>query len=191
MSDTKAVEISTRIYAAIERASGQNSPYSRQAEKIRETSAGEHWRVENLVGVVQSLYADIKAGYLQTLQELVHGELFGDFLDMAQHLCQSGYKDAAAVIAGSSLEAHLRQLAKRFGVPTEYTTSRGVEPKKADTLNSDLVKVGAYSALDQKNVTAWLALRNNAAHGKYADYTKEQVDLLIDNVRNFLTRHPA
>jgi len=26
--------------------------------------------------------------------------MFGDFLEMAQHLCESGYKDAAAVIAG-------------------------------------------------------------------------------------------
>jgi hypothetical protein len=191
MSDTKAVEISTRIYAAIERASGQNSPYSRQAEKIRETSAGEHWRVENLVGVVQSLSADMKAGYLQSLEELVHGELFGDFLDMSQHLVQSGYKDAAAVIAGSSLEAHLRQLAKRLRVPTEQSTGRGLEPKKAETLNADLVKAGAYTILDQKNVTAWLDLRNKAAHGKYSEYTKEQVDLLIDSIRNFLTRHPA
>jgi hypothetical protein len=54
-----------------------------------------------------------------------------------------------------------------------------------------LVKAGAYSILDQKSVTAWLDLRNKAAHGRYAEYQKEQVALLIDSVRNFMVRHPA
>jgi hypothetical protein len=191
LNEMQAVAISTRAYAAIERISGKNSPYARQAEKIRGEQINEHDKAARLFGVLDSLSADVKAGYLQSLEELVHGELFGDFLDMAQHLAQAGYKDAAAVIAGSSLEAHLRQIAKRFGVPTDHVTSRGTEPKKADQLNADLVKAGAYSILDQKNVTAWVDLRNKAAHGKYSEYTKEQVDLLIDSVRDFVTRHPA
>jgi hypothetical protein len=192
MSETKAVELATRAYAAIERVTGKNSIYSRRAEEIRTKNAYEQLKVMRLVGVLQSLSADLTAGYLRSLEELVHGELFGDFLDMAQHLVQSGYKDAGAVVAGSSLEAHLRQLAKRFGVPTENTTVRGsIEPKKADLLNSDLVKAGAYSGLDQKNVTAWLDLRNKAAHGRYAEYQREQVEIMIDAVRNFMTRFPA
>jgi hypothetical protein len=188
----KVSELITRACAAIERASGPKSQYSLQAEKIR-TSPREFERnkPEQLAGVARSLSLDMKAGYLKSLEELIHGELFGDFLEMAQHLVESGYKDAAAVIAGSSLEAHLRQLAKRSGVPTEHTTARGIEPKKADLLNAELVKAGAYSALDQKNVTAWLGLRNKAAHGEYNGYQKDQVLLLIDNVRDFLTRHPA
>ena len=104
---------------------------------------------------------------------------------MARHLLDSGYKDAAAVIAGSSLEAHLRQLAKRWDVEV------GVEPRKADAINADLAKADAYSKLDQKNVTAWLDLRNKAAHGQYAEYQKEQVALMIDGIRDFLTRCPA
>jgi hypothetical protein len=192
MSETKAVELATRAYAAIERVTGKNSIYSRRAEEIRTKNAYEQLKVMRLVGVLQSLSADLTAGYLRSLEELVHGELFGDFLDMAQHLVQSGYKDAGAVVAGSSLEAHLRQLAKRFGVPTENTTVRGsIEPKKADLLNSDLVKAGAYSGLDQKNVTAWLDLRNKAAPGRYAEYQREQVEIMIDAVRNFMTRFPA
>ncbi len=53
------------------------------------------------------------------------------------------------------------------------------------------MKASAYSGLDQKNVTAWLGLRNKAAHGQYADYQKDQVALMIDAVRNFMSRHPA
>ena len=42
-----------------------------------------------------------------------------------------------------------------------------------------------------KNITAWLDLRNSAAHGDYAAYTKEQVKLLIASVQNFIIRYPA
>ena len=59
------------------------------------------------------------------------------------------------MIAGSTLEAHLRQLCKRAGVGT----SEQGRAKKAATLNDELARAGAYSKLDQKNVTAWLGLR--------------------------------
>ena len=38
--------------------------------------------------------------------------IFGDHIEMAAHLLAEGYKDAAAVIAGGVLEAHLRLLAQ-------------------------------------------------------------------------------
>lgn len=191
MSEPKAVELATRSYAAIERASGRTSTYSRRAEEIRQSNAYEQLKVLRVTGVLSSLSADLKAGHLQSLEELIHGELFADFLEMAGHLLDAGYKDPAAVVAGSALEAHLRQIAKGLGVSTSQTTSKGIEPKKADTLNADLVKAGAYTLLDQKSVTAWLDLRNKAAHGHYDQYQKEQVALLIDAVRNFIVRHPA
>jgi hypothetical protein len=34
-------------------------------------------------------------------------------------------------------------------------------------------------------------LRNKAAHGHYTEYTKPQVELLLQAVRDFLRRHPA
>jgi hypothetical protein len=55
-------------------------------------------------------------------------------------------------------------------------------------MNADLTAVGAYTKLDQKNVTAWLDLRNKAAHGKYAEYQAAQVALMIAGIRDFITR---
>jgi hypothetical protein len=63
--------------------------------------------------------------------------------------------------------------------------------KRADLLNSELAAANAYGKGDLKNITAWLHLRNSAAHGKYADYTKDQVALLAQAVRDFITRIPA
>ena len=79
------------------------------------------------------------------------------------------------------------QLGAKAGLEVEQN---GV-PKKADLLNSELTKQQVYSKLDQKNVTAWLGLRNDAAHGNYDAYGKEQVGLLIAGVRDFISRVPA
>lgn len=64
-------------------------------------------------------------------------------------------------------------------------------PKKADALNSELVKAGAYGALDQKIVTGWLGLRNNAAHGQYDAYCADQVKIMIVGIQEFMARRPA
>ena len=189
--ETHAIEIYTRANAAIERITPVGSAYRRQAQEIGTQRYPASGKLTDLLGVLQALSKDVKAGYLQSFEELIHGELFGDFLDMAQHLVESTYKDAAAVIAGSSLEGHLRQLAMKSSVDTVRTTVSGEVPKTADLLNSDLAKAGAYSVMDQKNVTAWLDLRNKAAHGKYAEYENGQVKIMIDGIRNFITRVPA
>ena len=179
--------------AAIERVSGLGSPYLRQAESIlvdiRSGWIGD--KVIAVVGVVESLLADVQAGYLDSLAELLHAEVFGDLLEMAQHLLDEGYKDPAAVIVGGALEAHLRRLAERNSVEVEFVSDRGARTKKMDQINSELAAASAYSKLDQKNVTAWLDLRNRAAHGRFDEYSREQVALFLSGVRDFITRHPA
>lgn len=188
ISSSKRTEMVTKAFGVIARTVGRNSVYWEQATKTQEEQSLYQDKVGDVVGVLRSLRHDLEAGYLKSFEELVHGELFSDFLEMASHLLEGGYKDAAAVIAGSALESHLRQLAKRLSVPVSGANAR---PKKADHLNADLTKASAYTVLDQKNVTAWLDLRNNAAHGNYNEYQKEQVALMIDAIQNFMTRHPA
>lgn len=39
--------------------------------------------------------------------------------------------------------------------------------------------------------TAWLHLRNLAAHGNYGDHTDTDVKQLIDGVRSFASKYPA
>ena len=110
---------------------------------------------------------------------------------MATHLLSEGYKDAAAVIAGSTLEEHLRQLAGKHSVTTEHAQKGRTVPKKADRLNADLAKAAAYKKLDHKNITSWLNLRNDAAHGQYEEYSQVQVELMVQGIRDFLARVPV
>jgi len=73
----------------------------------------------------------------------------------------------------------------------KIATPSGTGPKKSDTVNADLYRQKVYTLLDQKSVTAWLDLRNNAAHGNYGAYSTEQVILMLQGVRNFIVRVPA
>ena len=139
-------------------------------------------------GILYVAREELAGGWLTTTKGLISAEIFSDFLEMAQHLLDEGYKDPAAVMAGSVLEEHLRQLCQKHSIPTETTKQGRSHPKKADALNSDLARKQVYNRLDQKNVTAWLDLRNKAAHGKYQEYTEEQVSLMLQSLSDFMVR---
>ncbi len=141
--------------------------------------------------VIDTLVYEIEESRFD-FQSLERSEIFSDFLEMAEHLLEEGYKDPAAVIVGSTLEEHLKKLSQKYGISVTSDDSRGkIRPKKADALNSELASASAYSKLDQKGVTAWLGLRNEAAHGNYDAYTKVQVESMLQSTRDFISRNPV
>ncbi|QCW80676.1 hypothetical protein EQG64_22600 [Streptomyces sp. S6] len=83
---------------------------------------------------------------------------------------------------------HVRALCVKHGVDTLLPTGA---PKKADSMNADLKKGGLYGTLQQKQLTAWMDLRNKAAHGEWKEYDIQQVRLLIDGARAFMLKYPA
>jgi hypothetical protein len=181
--------IVAQAVAAVERFAAPGSHYARRARDIGQERSPQATAALHALGLLQAFREDVAEGRLRSLVELVHAETFSDFLDMAQHLVDQGYKDAAAVVAGSTLEAHIRALCHQVGIQTDDASGK---PKKADGLNVELEKAGVYgSKLDLKNVVAWLDLRNKAAHGEYETYESAQVSLLVASVRDFMTRLPA
>jgi len=138
---------------------------------------------------LKSIKTEVDGGWLVTLKGIVSAEIFSDFLEMAQHLLDQNYKDAAAVMIGTVLEEHLRQLCDKHGIGTTARKSGKSVHKKADLINAELATAGAFNKLDQKNVTAWLDLRNKAAHGNYSEYTQEQVEFVLKSVTEFMTRN--
>ena len=188
LSKSLTSEVNTRLMAGVRRYAPKGSAHRDGAEALlKQYGVTNGYIVEPLLGILRALRADYAAGYLATVEELIHADLFSDFLEMAEHLLNQGYKDPSAVLIGSVLEEHLRKLCLKNGLPV----SVGSGHKKAETLNADLTGASVYSKLDQKSITAWLDLRNKAAHGKYTEYTKDQVQLMLDGVRNFMVRNAA
>jgi hypothetical protein len=170
-------EVDAIVGATIERLAPPGSVY-------RANSAGVLIRK---IGSLKALRRDYDEGYLSTVQSLIRSDLFADFLEMADHLVEQGYKDPAAVLVGGVLEEHLRALCSARSI----AASLSGRPKKADAMNAELAAAGAYNKLDQKSVTAWLDLRNKAAHAQYGEYTLEQVTTMLSGVREFAARIAA
>lgn len=144
--------------------------------------------IKSGISVLLSIKEEIEQGWLISIKQLITAEVFSDFLDMSNYFLDEGYKDPAAIMIGSVLEEHLRQLCANHSVDVTVLKGTDIVPKKADLLNADLVKAGAYGILEQKSVTAWLDLRNKAAHGKYSEYTIEQVKIMYLGVLDFVSR---
>lgn len=156
-------------------------------EKVARSNPSETTRGR---GILKAAKQEIDGGWVFTVKGIVSAEIFTDFLEMASHLLQEGYKDPAAVMIGSVLEEHLRQLCTKNGVDTtvpDAKTGRDV-PKKADRLNNDLTAAGVYNKLYQKTILGWLDLRNQAAHGHYTEYDIKQVQLMEDGVTDFMAK---
>jgi hypothetical protein len=196
ISHQEALELSTLMRHTVERfrppgVVAYGDSVLDRLPKAFDRSSDHLW---GLAGILSALRDDYDANRLQSFHELVHANLFADFLEQATHLHDQGYKDAAAVTAGAVLEEHLRKLCARHAVPTMVTDAKGnVRPKTMDAMNNDLTRQppGVYDNIERQSVQAWAAVRNAAAHGEYGKYNDEQVRQMIEGVRGFITRHPA
>lgn len=194
ISEDEASGFITAGMDAIHRIAGDKSQYAVQLGEAIKKLQPYHitHAVPQVGGALVALRQSVASGYLVSIQELLNAELFSDFLEMAQHLLNEGYKDSAAIIVSGVLEQHIRKLCIKNSISIDFADSKGtVQPKKAETMNTDLAGNSVYSKLDQKSVTAWLDLRNKAAHGHYDEYTLQQVELLLQSIRDFITRLPA
>jgi hypothetical protein len=147
--------------------------------------------IKNGMGIMTSIKTEVKNGWFNSLRGIVSAEIFSDFLEMSQHLIAEQYKDPAAVIIGSVLEKHLTNLCVKNGIDISSKDAKGkILFKKASVKNDDLAKKGVYNLLEQKTITAWLDLRNKAAHGKYSEYDLTQVKHMQQGITDFIVRNP-
>ena len=119
VSLTQIADLQMRCITAIERAAGRNSACYEEVMKISRGKNWPHYQVALQIGVAKALLSDIENDYLTSFEETIRGDLFADYVEMAAHLVENEYKDPAAVLAGSTLEVHLRQLCEKHGVAAE------------------------------------------------------------------------
>ena len=187
----------TKSISTIERITGNKSEYYKSIqiafnEKNKYRYSHNGLILIHIIGITQALKSDLENDYLKSLSEIIHSNLFSDYIDMSSHLLEEGYKDPAAVLTGSTLENHLRNLCLKHDIDIEYENGKGkIVPKKADSMNAELAIKDVYNKTFQKQITAWLDLRNNAAHGKYDQYNDTEVRLMISGILNFIQLYPA
>ena len=110
-------------------------------------------------------------------------EVFSDFLEQADYLLQNGYAAPAASLAGAVLENGLRSIAERNEIPVKARNN-------LSALNQKLAGKSVYNRLRQKQIEAWIEVRNNADHGQFGEFTDSDVADLIKGARSFLAEMP-
>ena len=77
------------------------------------------------------------------------------------------------------LENGLRSLAERNGIAVKARDD-------LSALNSKLAAKSVYNRLRQKQLVVWIDVRNFADHGRFDEFTKDDVADVVKGIRNFL-----
>lgn len=140
-------------------------------------------------GILEAAREEIDKGWIFNFKGLISADIFKDFFAMAEYLLEKGYKDAAAVMLGGTLEEHLRLLCAKYSISTTQANNNGVvKNKMAEQMNAELYSANIYNLTDSKQITAWLDIRNKSAHAEYTAYNKAQVEGMNEGVIEFVSR---
>ena len=163
----------TSAQSLLSRVFGKDSEHYRNFTEMNGEKGLTYSPVFRAVGILKASKDDYEYDHLFNVQRIIEAEVFDDFLDQSKNLLTAGYHAPAAVICGSVLEDALRKMCNEKSI---------VLPKKPklDWMNSELAKTGLYNKLTQKKITAFADIRNNAAHGNWDQFDKEDVEEFID-----------
>ena len=120
---------------------------------------------------------DLENEFLLGQELLIAGEIFDSVLEEAKELLNTEHKDPAAILGRVVLEDSLRRLALQEQLD---------DSQKATKLNDELKKAGRYNQVQWRQIQVWLDIGNNAAHGKFDQYDKEQVKEQIEGIERFI-----
>jgi hypothetical protein len=162
----------------IPKACGADSPHmSHFIEASKGSMFSTFHKLQRMRIVLSAAQEDFQGGYLASAHDLVRADVFGSELEQASELLKCGYAVAAAVIAGTVLETHIRELCRR----------NNIGHGKLEKMNADLVKAGVYSSIVQKRITHLAAVRNAAAHGNHTEFKAYDIAAMISGIEQLLT----
>src|ERR1022692_424442 len=122
LSDLKDESLAfvVRLRAAIERFAPTFTVYAKEMNSAASDKNNTQGHlIQVYLGILRAIRADVEEGWIVGLAELLHADTFSDLIEQADELASKLYKDAAAVVIGSVLEAHLRLLCQKYGVNTQ------------------------------------------------------------------------
>jgi hypothetical protein len=164
----------------IRRSCGASSDHYQELKRLAEdpNSSTNPYYLMHCFGVVEAAHRDFEAGLLFDVRSLVAAELLGDFMDQAEALLDAGYHVPAASLSGAVLEDAMRKLCEKNNI--NYPTNSGI-----NSLNAELARNDIYDKLILKRITAIADIRNNADHGNFEKFTKEDVTDMVKWVGRF------
>jgi hypothetical protein len=145
------------------------------------------------IGILVSLAENIDLGLLRNMEVKISGEISYDFMAQAEALLvepgnlEHGYIPAA-VLSGAVLERSLRTICEQASPCISVVKSSG-EFKSMDALINELDQAKIVNSNGVKQLRAWAGLRNSAAHGRFEEFNKSDVQRMIAGVNDFISEN--
>ena len=149
----------------------------------RYLTRSEQFRLMDLIGAQFDILAAVPEHLRFSVFDIeleAYSVLMDDEIAAARYLLKRGFLRPAGVLAGVTLERHLKNLLRKHSAPIKYRKNSALA-----TLN-DLCKANVYDLVTWRKIQHLSDLRNLCAHDKTREPTNEQVTELIDGVSGVL-----
>lgn len=145
------------------------------------------------IAYLKAIREDIEADHLNDIAAEIEAEVTADYMGQAERLLAEGISGQydhvpAAVLAGAVLEKSLRTLCSQLS-PPEPTAKDDGGWLRLNALIDALKKRGVYNELTAKQLRAWAAIRNDAAHGNFNEFDRTQVESMVKGIGVFLSQN--
>ena len=185
------VEWRTSCVAVLEQVVPKSSLLRRTVDAF-DSIGNKPENLEFAISFIKSVKNELENGFLDDLALQIESEVLADYLDQAAKILK-GESGAlayipAAIIAGASLEKSLKTLCMGLTPPEPIVNEKG-NPFGMNALIDILKKRQIYNELQAKQLRAWAAIRNSAAHGNFNEFNRQQVELMLDGVSLFVANY--
>jgi hypothetical protein len=157
------------------------------------TLTNEPGTLEFGISYLKSIQNDFENEFLGNLYVEIEAELSADYLGQAESLLKEGTSGKfeyipAAVLAGAVLEKNLRTLCQQQNPPIDIVNDKG-KTLMLNSLIDNLKKCKVFNEVQAKQLRAWADIRNSAAHGDFENFTKSQVENMLNGIQSFISNY--
>ncbi|MEN6620457.1 MAG: DUF4145 domain-containing protein [Smithella sp.] len=157
---------------------GDTSPHYRNFSSAYDKCSGIKSQVDALKGIFRAAKADYDGGYAFSMQTLISGEIYGDFVALAKGALAEGAKDVAAVLACAALEDALKRLA--------LLNDLQVLDKSMQDIVNALKAKGLIGGAQKTLLDTMPKIRDYAMHANWHKITPQDVGSVIGFVEQLL-----
>ncbi|MBE2272500.1 MAG: DUF4145 domain-containing protein [Anaerolinea sp.] len=185
--DNLFVQLRTELFAVMDLIDANSTHFQRLRDEIDQLDPRSCSR---LTAYVKALDESYRAGMFDSAMRAVEAEVTTDYVTQAENLLTGAGPGEfthvpAAVLAGAILEDRLRRLCLRQNPPILVMMPNGSH-KTLDPLITDLQKVNVFNPAKADRLRAWAKIRNYAAHGEFSEFSRQDVEKMIAEIKEFL-----
>ena len=148
---------------------------------------------DEILSTLTATESDFDNGMFDDIEKQIEASISVNYLGQAEMLVRdsdniSNSHIPAAVLAGVVLEKNLRTLCLKNN-PQISLKKAGGKDKTLNSLINDLKATSVLNEIYAKQLRAWADIRNAAAHGRFTEFSKEQVAAMIEGINQFLLNY--